>query len=166
MEFFFPFEFVGVLDRYAPMGYTVVFLPPDVISALPVAPSKRPRVIGELCGRPFKGGLHPTSDGRAYFIVNKTRQKTADISLGDPVTVAFRLDDPDSVDVPPALQNALMDDENAREVWEGLTPGTRRGFAHRVASAKTAPTIKKRVTEVLTALEDPKPSPYPKRGSR
>ena len=148
------------------MGYTVVFLPPNMIAELPDPPSSRPRVAGEICGRPFKSGMHPTSDGRAYFIVNKTRQKQAGIEIGDPVPVAFRFDDPDAVDVPPALQSALMDDEGAREVWDGLTPGTRRGFAHRVASAKTAPTIQKRVIEVLAALEEPHPSPYPKRKSR
>ncbi|MEM1302983.1 MAG: YdeI/OmpD-associated family protein [Pseudomonadota bacterium] len=166
MDFFFPFEFTNALDRYAPMGYTVVFLPDSVIADLPDPPSSRPRVVGEICGRPFKGGIHPTSDGRAYLIVNKTRQKEAGVTLGDPVHVAFRPDDPDSVDVPPALQSALLDDEDARAVWDGLSPGTKRGFAHKVASAKTAPTIQKRVVEVLAALEDPNPSPYPKRRAR
>ena len=166
MDFFYPFEFVGTLDRYAPMGYTVVFLPPEVIKDLPAPPSSRPRVVGEICARPFKGGMHPTSDGRAYFIVNKTRQKQAGIALGDPVPVAFRLDDPDSVDVPPLLAEALTDAPELREVWDGLTPGTQRGFAHRVASAKTAPTQAKRVIEVLAALEEPNPSPYPKRRTK
>ena len=98
--------------------------------------------------------------------LNKTRQKEAGLALGDPVSVAFRFDDPGAVDVPPALQSALADDEHLREVWEGLTAGTRRGFAYRVASAKTAPTIQKRVTEVLVASEEPDPSPYPKRRAR
>ncbi|MGR3466939.1 MAG: YdeI/OmpD-associated family protein [Shimia sp.] len=151
------------MDRYAPMGYTVAFLPPEVIAALPEAPSSRPRVEGEMQGRPFRGGLHPTSDGRAYFILNKTFLKAAGLQIGDPLRIGFRLDDPDRVDVPPELAEALRDNGGAAEVWAGLTPGTRRGFAHRVDSAKTHATRVKRVAEVLAALEEPDPSPYPKR---
>ncbi|MEL6609585.1 MAG: YdeI/OmpD-associated family protein [Pseudomonadota bacterium] len=163
MDFFYPFEFVGALDHYAPMNYHCVFLPEDVIAGLPLAPAKRPRVVGEIAGRAFKGAIQPTSDGRAYFIVNKTTRAAAGLDLGDPVPVAFRPDDQDAVDVPPELRDALTQDDAATEVWEGLTPGTKRGFAHKVASAKTVATRMKRVTEVLIALEDPNPSPYPKR---
>ncbi|MGR3492921.1 MAG: YdeI/OmpD-associated family protein [Shimia sp.] len=163
MEFFFPFKFDAVVDRYAPMGYTVAFLPVDVIASLPEPPSSRPRVEGEMQGRPFRGGLHPTSDGRAYFILNKAFLKAAGLAMGDPLRIGFRLDDPDRVDVPPELAEALCDDEGAAEIWDGLTPGTRRGFAHRVGSARTHPTRVKRVAEVLAALEEPDPSPYPKR---
>lgn len=163
MDFFFPFEFSGDVSHHAPMGYTCVFLPAALLASLPEPASSRPRVIGEMASRPFKGALHPTSDGRAYFIVNKTMQKAAGVGIGDRLSVAFRFDDPNAVDVPPALSQALQDDEHANQVWQGLTPGTQRGFAHRVASAKTAPTQAKRVAEVLLALEDPNPSPYPKR---
>ncbi|MGR3433415.1 MAG: YdeI/OmpD-associated family protein [Shimia sp.] len=163
MDFFYPFAFEGVVDRYAPMGYTCIFVPPDVIASLPVSPSSRPRLVGEIGGRPFKAGLHPTSDGRAYLIFNKQMQKALGAGIGAHVQVAFRLDDPDAVDVPGLLAQALADQDWASEVWEGLTPGTRRGFAHRVASAKTEPTRRKRVAEVLAALEEPDPRPYPKR---
>ncbi|MEO0484592.1 MAG: YdeI/OmpD-associated family protein [Pseudomonadota bacterium] len=163
MEFFYPFEAVGEVGRYAPMGYTVAWLPAEFAAGLPEPPKSRPRVIGELAGVPFKGALHPTSDGRAYFIFNKVMQKKTGLALGDPVPMAFRFDDPDAVDVPPELAEALRDDEGAGEVWQGLTPGTQRGFAHRVSSAKTHATRVKRVVEVLAALEEPDPSPYPKR---
>ena len=118
--------------------------------------------MGELSGVAFKGALHSTSDGRAYFIFSKEMQKKTGLGEGDPVRIAFRYDDPDAVDVPEALARALHGGD-MEEVWEGLTAGTRRGFAHRVASAKTEPTRLKRVTEVLLALEEPDPSPYPKR---
>ncbi|MEM6728619.1 MAG: YdeI/OmpD-associated family protein [Pseudomonadota bacterium] len=159
MEFFYPFEMMGEVGRYAPMGYTVVWVPKDMAQDA----KSRPRVVGELQGLPFKGALHPTSDGRAYFIFNKTMQKKTGLGEGDPIRVAFRYDDPDAVDIPPLLSEALAEDEGALEVWEGLTAGTQRGFAHRVSSAKTEPTQRKRVIEVLLALEEPNPSPYPKR---
>ncbi|MEM9350037.1 MAG: YdeI/OmpD-associated family protein [Pseudomonadota bacterium] len=163
MDFFFPFETIGEVGRYAPMGYTVAWLPTSFADSLPEPPKSRPRVVGELNGLPFKGALHPTSDGRAYFIFNKQMQKKTGLGEGDPIRIAFRFDDPDAVDVPPELTDALDADEDARVVWEGLTAGTKRGFAHRVSSAKTAPTRAKRVVEVMVALEEPDPSPYPKR---
>ncbi|MEM6897872.1 MAG: YdeI/OmpD-associated family protein [Pseudomonadota bacterium] len=163
MEVFFPFEAVGEIGHHAPMGYTVAWLPPDVASALPFPASTRPRVVGELQGHPFKGALHPTADGRAYVIFNKALQKATGLGIGDQVRLSFRYDDPDAVDVPRALSEALEDQEWAAEIWEGLRPGTKRGFAHRVASAKTEATQRKRVAEVLAALEEPNPTPYPKR---
>ncbi|MEM1100643.1 MAG: YdeI/OmpD-associated family protein [Pseudomonadota bacterium] len=163
MEVFFPFEAIGEVGRYAPMGYTVAWLPPAFAEGLPEPARARPRVVGELGGVSFKGALHPTSDGRAYFIFSKAMQKATGLGERDPVRIAFRYDDPDAVDVPPALADALAQDEGAGEVWAGLTPGTRRGFAHQVASAKTEATMLKRVRAVLAALEEPDPSPYPKR---
>ncbi|MEO0677367.1 MAG: YdeI/OmpD-associated family protein [Pseudomonadota bacterium] len=163
MEFFYPFETTGDVGTYPPMGYTVVWLPPDFAAGLPEPVRSRPRVVGEIGGVSFKGALHPTSDGRAYVIFNKVLQKKTGRAVGDVIPLAFRFDDPDAVDVPPALAAALRDDEGAAEIWAGLTPGTQRGFAHQVASAKTEPTQKKRVLAVLAALEEPNPSPYPKR---
>jgi len=163
MDFFFPFETQGEVGHYAPMGYTVDWLPTAFALALPEPPKSRPRVVGELASVPFKGALHPTADGRAYFIFNKEMQKRTGLSAGDPIRIAFRFDDPNAVDIPRELQDALAQDDGAREVWDDLTPGTQRGFAHRVSSAKTAPIRAKRVAEVIMALEEPAPSPYPKR---
>ncbi|MEL6915714.1 MAG: YdeI/OmpD-associated family protein [Pseudomonadota bacterium] len=163
MEVFFPFETVGEVGRYAPMGYTVAWLPPAFAEGLPEPARARPRVVGELGGVSFKGALNPTSDGRAYFILSKAMQKATGLAEGDPIRIAFRYDDPDAVDVPPALADALAEDEGAGAVWAGLTPGTRRGFAHGVAQAKTEATRRKRVAAVLAALEEPDPSPHPKR---
>ena len=166
MDFFYPFDFEGPLEKDPAGGMSVVFLPDRLIAELPERPSTRPRLAGEIAGRPFTGGLHPAAGGRADVIVNKTRQKQAGITFGDPVRIAFRFDDPDRVDVPPALACALADDDGAQEIWETLTPGTKRGFAHQVASAKTDATMQKRVLAVLAALEEPNPSPYPKRRAR
>ncbi|MCH2075548.1 MAG: YdeI/OmpD-associated family protein [Rhodobacteraceae bacterium] len=159
MDFFFPFETQGEVGRYAPMGYTVAWLPVDFANALPEPARGRPRVVGEHSGVAFKGALHPTSDGRAYFIFSKDMRKKTGLGEGDPVRIAFRYDDPVAVDVPEALACALREVE-MDEVWDGLAAGTRRRFAHRVTSAKTEPTRLKRVAEVLLALEDPNPSPY------
>ena len=103
MDFFYPFEAMGEVGHYAPMGYGVVWLPDDVLATLGEEARTRPRVVGELQGRAFKGALHRTADGRAYFIFSKVMQKKTGCGDGDAIRVAFRLDDPDAFDVPVAL---------------------------------------------------------------
>ncbi|MEM8981122.1 MAG: YdeI/OmpD-associated family protein [Pseudomonadota bacterium] len=76
------------------------------------------------------------------------------VALGDEVEVRFAVADQDAVNVPNALAEALETHGDLAEVWDSWTPGKRRGWAHRVASAKTAPTIAKRVDEVLTVLAE------------
>ena len=163
-DLFYPFEFTAPLTRLLKMVYDgVVVVPPGIATALSNL-GGRPRLTGELAGRAFAGAAQPLGGGSYYLIVNKRTRAATGLDLGDPVSVRLRPDDPDRVDVPPALATALAEaDPELRAIWEGLTPGTRRGFAHRVASAKRPETVQKRVVEVLLALEDPDPSPYPKR---
>ena len=39
-----------------------------------------------------------------------------------------------------------------QQIWNGLTPGKQRGLAHMVASAKTPPTITKRINQVFDMM--------------
>jgi uncharacterized protein YdeI (YjbR/CyaY-like superfamily) len=57
-------------------------------------------------------------------------------------------------DVPDVLQRALEGDARALAGWNALSPGKRRGLAHRVASARTVPTRLRRLDEVLVALRE------------
>ena len=54
--------------------------------------------------------------------------------------------------MPETLQRALDADETLNTAWQSLSAGKQRGWAHRVASAKTDPTRQKRRDEVLAAL--------------
>jgi uncharacterized protein YdeI (YjbR/CyaY-like superfamily) len=60
--------------------------------------------------------------------------------------------DQHAVTVPDELAAALRHERAAARAWEALTPGKRRGFAHRVAAAKATETRRRRVDEVLAAL--------------
>jgi uncharacterized protein YdeI (YjbR/CyaY-like superfamily) len=102
-------------------------------------------------GVPLKGALMPTG-GRWYLMLSKAVLKRARLRLGDITRVASADADQDAVDVPPPLAEALDADPDLRAAWNALTPGKRRGLAHRVASAKTAPTIAKRVAEGIDRL--------------
>ena len=73
-------------------------------------------------------------------------------TVGDNVTVRFRVADQDHVDVPVALEDAVTANAEATAVWDELTPGKRRALAHHVRSAKTGKTRSKRVAEAMAAL--------------
>jgi len=135
-------------DRYA---YTVVYLPPEIIEALPLKQFPRLRVSGEIEDVPFDASLTPVR-GDWYILLSKKILKAMDAAVGDNVSVRFRIADQDAVQVPPALAAALKSDRKMRELWEAQTAGKKRGLAHRVASAKTTPTIDKRIAEVYGIL--------------
>jgi hypothetical protein len=151
--FLLPYEFTAPVKTYdfETYAYTVVYLPEDLAGALPLDRYRRLRVEAEVNGVPLKAALMPTG-GRWYLMLSKKLLKRAGLTLGDPAHVTFAVADQDAVDVLPPLAEALDAEPDLRAAWEALTPGKRRGLAHRVASAKTAPTIAKRVAEVIDGL--------------
>ena len=153
MESYYPhsFEAEVVHHNVGSYVYTVVFLEPDLVKALPLAKHPRLRFEGELNDVPFEAAWQPVR-GRWFVMLSKTLLKEACVGLGDTVRLRFLVANQDYVEVPPELSLALSENVAAAEVWESLSAGKRRGFAHRVLSAKTAPTKAKRVAEVLAGL--------------
>lgn len=154
---FYPHHFTGPIDEYdfGRMQYHVVYLPRDLQALLNTAQNPRQRIRGEIDGMDIQAAIMPSGGDQApYIMCSKRIQQKIGKSLGDMVTVRFGLDDPNAVDVPPELSEALAEDDFARGVWDSLTPGKKRGHAHRVNSAKTEPTRQKRVAEVMAVLLD------------
>lgn len=133
----------------------MVWLTPDLAAVLPLDTQPRLRVAGEIGGRGFSGALMP-SGGRYYLMVPKDIRKRQGLGLGDVITVRFGVDDQDRVGVPPELAEMLDTHEELAELWSGLTPGRRRGFAYRVSSAKSPETRARRFEEVLGHMLDGK----------
>ena len=154
---YFTYSFEGPIvhhdigsDKYQ---YTVVFLPRELQTELPLKQYPRLRIEAEVGEFPLNGALQPVR-GDWYLLLSKSMLKQGGWKLGDDVRVRFRVADQDAVEVPEALQDALDGNEDAAEAWEKLTPGKRRGLAYRVATAKTQPTREKRVAEVLETLAE------------
>ena len=85
-------------------------------------------------------------------MLSKKKMKAGGFDVGEWVHVRFRVADQDAVDVPEMLRLALEKNPYAMETWEKLSPGKRRGLAHRVASAKRTPTQTRRVADVIEML--------------
>lgn len=154
---YFTHAFEGEITRFGVgrarvIWYSVLFLPQDVAPGLPFDLHPRLRVEGEIADVPVAGAWMPTGDGRRYFIVSPKVLKGAGVAVGDVVEMRFRVDDQDRVDVPDALARALARDPAAREAWDRLTPGRRRGLAHLVHGARTEATALRRVEEVLAEI--------------
>ncbi|MEM6619635.1 MAG: YdeI/OmpD-associated family protein [Pseudomonadota bacterium] len=154
---YFPYSFLGEIALHGVgvarvLTYHVLFLPGSLMHELPFDRYPRLRVEGEVADIPVRGAWMPVGDGRRYFIVSPEVRAGADVELGDRVTMRFRVDDQDYVEVPPALATALQHDADLGTIWAALSSGKKRMFAHHVAGAKTAPTQERRVADAAEAL--------------
>ena len=131
--------------------YTAVFLPADMIEALPLDRYPRLRVSGEVGDIPFSGAWQPVR-GRWYLMLSKALLKDGGYAIGDRVEVRFRVEDQETVDVPDILERALEADADAMAAWQAASAGKRRGWAYRIAAAKADATRQRRLDEVLKAL--------------
>ena len=150
----YPHAFEGEVTRHelGRYAYTVLRLPPGIAASLPFDAHPRLRVEGEIADHAFEAAWQPDGAGGRYLIVPRALLKEAGLSVGDEVECRFRIADQAAVDVPPALAGALAEDDTLREQWDALTPGLRRAFAHRVATAKRETTVAKRVEEVTAMV--------------
>ena len=150
---FYPHSFEGPIEKvdFGKYFYHGVFLPPVLEARLPFKRSPKLRMVGEINSMPIKAAWMP-SGGRHYVLVSKKVLVRLGLSLGDTVRVAFDLDDPNRVDVPGILLDALEDNEDLSDAWQTLTPGKQRGHAYRISSAKTEPTQLKRIEQLTIEL--------------
>lgn len=155
MSLYFDHEFEAPIVRHdvgsERYRYTVVFLPRDLIGALPLDDYPRLRISGEVEDYPFEAALTPVR-GEWYILLSGKLLKAIGKRVGDVVSVRFRVADQDAVDVPPALQAALSGDSGMQTIWDGLTAGKQRSLAYRVASAKREATQAKRIAEVFDIM--------------
>ena len=139
---------VGLYD------YTVVFLAPDLISELPLKQYPRLRISGEIGNIPIEAAWQPVR-GRWFLMLSKQLMRDGGFSIGDTVEVRFLVVDQDAVDVPNELADLLATNASVRVAWDKLSAGKRRALAHRVSSAKTAPTRARRIAEIADAVFNP-----------
>lgn len=146
----YPFELFTTIKKrnFGRVVYTVAYLPKELQERLPLDKFPRLRIDGEISGHRFNGALHP-SGGKWYVLLPKKMMKKCGLKLGGDVLVMFRIADQNAVDVPSELQRALAANATAKEAWEKLTAGKKRGYAYRVSSAKRMETRENRVDEVI-----------------
>lgn len=152
---FYPHSFEAEITTHdvgsARYLYTVIWLPEEMKAALPFADHPRLRIEGEIAGAPYSGSCTPVR-GRHYLLLSQKFLDAISAQRGDWVDVRFAIADQDAVDVPVPLLHAMQEEPEIHALWDALTPGKQRGLAYMVASAKTAPTIAKRIERVFDIL--------------
>ncbi len=141
---------------FGKFAYTVVYLPKGVASKLPLDKNPRLRINVVISKTLIKGALQPTKKGWYFMLSNKILKKLG-LAVDDEVKVNFTIANQDAVDVPDDLLLVLARDPITQSAWNALTPGRRRGFAYRVASAKRKETREQRILELLALLYDFQP---------
>lgn len=149
----FTFESEVTTHDVGGFDYTVVYLPEALLKSLPLKQYPRLRVEATVSGVHTEAALQPCR-GSWYLMVPKRIQKAASIGIGDLAHVKFVIADQDFVDVPIELLHVIESRSAVLKVWESLTPGKRRGYAHRVSSAKREETKYRRIEEIVEELEE------------
>ena len=152
-----PYEFESELavhgvGKSRVIWYAVLFLPTAIQDKLAFPKRIRLRVVGEIADIPISGAWMPTGDGGYYFIVSPVVRKLAGLKIHDRVEMRFRIDDPERVEIPVLLSDALARDAACLAIWQGLTAGRKRGLSHTIHAAKTDATRMRRVCDVLDVL--------------
>jgi hypothetical protein len=152
---FYEHVFEGRLEQLVFPGkyrYFIVRLPPEVAARLPFDAETRVRASGEINDHPFHGAWVPGGDRPPYLHLSADFVRRLEAAVGDPLEVRFKVEPSDMVEVPAELAEALSADPRAEAVWQGLTPGRRRGLAHMVGSARREETRRKRAATLLADL--------------
>lgn len=150
----YPFAFTASIEEHwfeGKYAYTVVWLPAELLQALPLKRYPRLRVTGEIAEHAFEGACMPVR-GRWYLMVPRKMMTAIGVGLGDDVEVRFEIADQDAVEIPAALSRALSEDEALCAAWDALTPGRQRSLAYPILNAKRPETIAKRLTALRETL--------------
>lgn len=139
--------------------HTVVLLDPSLHQALPLREHPRLRIDAEVGGLPVRGAWQP-SRGRWYLMLPRASLKAVGLGPGSLVAVAFRVAPQDDVVVPEELAKRLSSLSRLRASWAAHTPGTQRGLAHFIESARRPETRAVRLAQVEAALLGLAPLPW------
>ena len=142
------FEYAApVLRSEEGMRMHYIPVPPDVAEAIREAGTRR--IVGTLNGHPIRRALHGIGNGAYQLWIGKKALREIGSAYGETVEVALAPDpDPDHVEVPEELRAALDQNDEARERWDGWTPGRQRSAAIHITQAKRPATRVKRALEL------------------
>jgi Bacteriocin-protection, YdeI or OmpD-Associated len=148
--FSYKYQFDGPLERikYGRFFYGGVFLPEAILSVLPQARERGFRIVAEVGGLFGEFGLMPVKNQR-YIVLSKSVLKQAKLETGDLVLVRFSPIDPNHIEIPVELEQAIESHHAARIAWNNLTPGKRREYSNHVSEATQEATRLKRAYRIV-----------------
>jgi hypothetical protein len=128
-----------------------VIVPQDVVEQLP--PGSRIRTKGTIQGVPFALAIQNLGSGEKYFTTSKPLLKLAGLKEGQHAHFIFQLADPNELETPIEMAEALEQDPEAIAIWSTYTVGKKRSLLHYVSSAKSTDTRIKRALELCHKMK-------------
>jgi hypothetical protein len=119
--------------------------------------AKRFPVKATVAGHTWRGSV-ARMRGEFLLGMSKEVRAAAGVEAGDEVAVELELDAEErTVEVPPALAEALADDAAAKAGFDGLAYTHRKEYARWIGEAKKEETRERRVAKALERLREGKP---------
>jgi hypothetical protein len=144
------FEGTVVSVTWGRATYTIIPLPPEVSALLDASGARR--VEGEIAEHPVNLAITRASVVEGPFLwAGRSLLDRIGIAPGDVVEVRLRPDSGEVVETPDDVAAALRALE-LTAAWEDLTPGRRRGFLHRIDTARTQATRARRIAALAAEL--------------
>lgn len=151
----FIYTYKAPIDSYN-IGIVHHFVEIPAKAAQELKAAKIKRLIVSLNGRNYRRAVQGRKDGTRHVFVSLPMLRELGVKWGDTVDVVVKPDpNPDQVDICEEFQAVLDTDEDAKRVWDVLTPGAQRSYAHYINDGKNEDTritrglfmIKKIITE-------------------
>ena len=133
--------------------YTVLKIPEDVLQKIDQFGSNRI----DLEIRDFSYNLAltkaPIFDG-VFLYFGKEKLTETGLNVGEITEFPLRASDPDFVEIPAELQEALISN-NAEKLWHELSPGMRRTKLQPILKAKQETTKERHINLLIHSLRKP-----------
>jgi hypothetical protein len=114
---------------------------------------KRVKIIASIEGEPYRGTLVRMGTPQHVLIILKEIRQKVGKSFGDAVMVELEEDtEPRVVEVPPDLQQALLDHPPAQDKFNKLSYTHQKEYVRWVTEAKREDTRQKRIVKTVEML--------------
>jgi hypothetical protein len=133
--------------RWGRSRYTVIRVPEELAAAARAAGTRR--VAGVIDDVAVNAAVNraPVVDG-PFVWAGATLLRRLEAEPGEPVRCALAPADPDAVDLPGDVRQAL-EDAGLVDAWEATSPAGRRRRLHAVESARRADTRARRIADLI-----------------
>jgi hypothetical protein len=143
---------ISVTGELVPRGPAAAFVLDDDQVAAVGEGAKRFPVVATVNGYTWRTSV-ARMGGEFLVGLNKEVRTGAGVQAGDTVALELKLDtDPRTVELPPALAQALEADPKAKATYDGLAFTHRKEYARWIAEAKREETRERRVAKALEML--------------
>ena len=150
--------FKAEIERFNDMGektgWSYVFIPAQLAEELSPGSRKSFRVKGMIDSTAISGlALVPMGGGDFILALKKNLRKTLRKEVGGVVQITLALDTEFKIEIPEILHDCLEDEPGLLQQFLKMPKSHQNYYINWLNSAKTEPTVLKRLTMIIKAME-------------